>query len=735
LHFLISTFLLWSAFALLIPPAKANPPDTPVLDWQPRSDWINVKTVTPAAAGDGKADDTVAIQAALDRGSNGKTIYLPPGTYRITQTLVFRGEGTGSAVIGHGRATRLVWDGPVGGRMFWSDGIAYSRYVGLSWDGQNRAAVGFDHAAKKRFETEILHEHEAFRNFTECGIRIGHEQKMASAEILYQNCLFENCGTGLALLTFNDYDHTIDRCEFRNCGTGVRSHKSNFYARNSHFEKSREADFVVAAEHGCSIRRCTSLGSKQFVNEPGTIAPLTIQDCQVADWTDTGAAVVLNGSPVLIFDCVFTPSSSKRPPVRCRSSSQKLILSGNGPGAVTDLVQGGKTENILVVPRGKHGGVVTNASQTFLSATVSVGGRVFDAVRDFGAKGDGKTDDTAAIQSAIDAARQHGKGAIAYLPTGRYAVTRTLTVTGSNYHLEGSGFNCGLIWRGTNSVPIIHVFNVVDVTVASLAVGHHDFGPMIHGEDILVQSTSNSPFYLTLDEVYAFGVYQKSSDKHGIRFDQLGSNCVVVAGHVQGNLKIDNCGAARLLFRTSYEGSVTLFGTNSARSGLTGFLTRLSTLSEPALRVADNQSAVFSEFYIEQAGHVFSVEGNPNLPLGHLTIQSPKIHSYINAPILESRGYGGRIYLGQCQFYQKPEKAVFQSVHGVPLHLLLAGNFWYGIRPEIGVRDAAFVTLAGNLGAADTPRSAVDLEALAAALDDLRALGHMDSAHLEPCYR
>ena len=182
-----------------------------------------VENLDGTAMGDSTHDDTVAIQSALNRGSNGKTIYLPPGTYRITQTLVFHGDGTGSAVIGHGRETRLVWDGPVGGRMFLSDGIAYSRYVGLSWDGQNRAAVGFDHAAGKRFETEILHKHEAFRNFTGYGIRVGNQQKTASAEILYHNCLFENCGTALGFLTFNDYDNTIDGCEFRNCGTGVLS--------------------------------------------------------------------------------------------------------------------------------------------------------------------------------------------------------------------------------------------------------------------------------------------------------------------------------------------------------------------------------------------------------------------------------------------------------------------------------------------------------------------------------
>ena len=92
--------------------------------------------------------------------------------------------------------------------------------------------------------------------------------------------------------------------------------KANFYARNCHFASSRQADFVVGSEHGSSIRRCTSVGSRRFIEEPGTIAPLTVQDCHVAGWTDPEGAVYLNGSPVLMFDCSFTRPPSDRAPVR-----------------------------------------------------------------------------------------------------------------------------------------------------------------------------------------------------------------------------------------------------------------------------------------------------------------------------------------------------------------------------------------------------------------------------------
>lgn len=50
-------------------------------------DWLNVKNVPYGALGDGVADDTAAIQAAIDAAGYGGVVYLPKGVYKVSQPL------------------------------------------------------------------------------------------------------------------------------------------------------------------------------------------------------------------------------------------------------------------------------------------------------------------------------------------------------------------------------------------------------------------------------------------------------------------------------------------------------------------------------------------------------------------------------------------------------------------------------------------------------------------------
>jgi hypothetical protein len=54
---------------------------------------LNIKSTPFNAVGDGVSDDTASFQAALTASANGNTIYIPNGTYRITNTLSWPGDG------------------------------------------------------------------------------------------------------------------------------------------------------------------------------------------------------------------------------------------------------------------------------------------------------------------------------------------------------------------------------------------------------------------------------------------------------------------------------------------------------------------------------------------------------------------------------------------------------------------------------------------------------------------
>ena len=263
---------LWLAGAFVFAVAGAGAAELPVLDWTPGSDWINVKD--HGAVGDGQADDTAAIQRALDAMRDGSTVYFPAGVYRlggeirILKPKVEHTDGRylGNNIYGHGRDTTLVWDGPDDGTMMRDMGMVHCRVIGLSFDGRGRAAYGINHDNDQKFETHLFYQFLAFRDFRECAFWLvpNDIDGQATAETMIRHSLFERCGVGLSLNSWNDYNFTVDGCHFADNRRGIHCNNGNFYVRNTRFERN-ELDIWAKPEHGISARRCVSIGSGGFL--------------------------------------------------------------------------------------------------------------------------------------------------------------------------------------------------------------------------------------------------------------------------------------------------------------------------------------------------------------------------------------------------------------------------------------------------------------------------------------
>jgi len=120
-------------------------------------------------------------------------------------------------------------------------------------------------------------------------------------------------------------------------------------------------------------------------------------------------------------------------------------------------------------------------------------------VKDFLAAGDGTTNDTTAIQNAINAAIARGvsaRGVDLYFPPGVYRITTGLTVLGSNIMLKGSGVGSTVLYPDFTTGDILTFGNGVG-TYAS--VGLKDmtiFAPAAHTSGITINVNKVNDIYI-----------------------------------------------------------------------------------------------------------------------------------------------------------------------------------------------------------------------------------------------
>jgi hypothetical protein len=399
----------------------------------PFPSWRDVRR-DYGAAGDGKADDTAALQSALDdlvKHQQACVLFVPAGTYRITRTLrTLRKTHTdcqGVSIVGEdpGR-TVLRWDGPQGGTMVAWDAW-YARFARLTLDGAGKAgtALLYGPAFSTYNETSDV----VFRDAA-AGLMFGAPATNGQAENEVLRCRFQRCGTGVQTVNWNSMDIWVWYCRFEDCDRGVHNVMGNWHVWQSLFLRSRIADLSTRNLMAFSAVNNTSVGSRcffDFATGHTWGSPVSITGNRVFDPTGDWAVALDNAGPYLIVDNVLRIGGSTGGV--CMTWGDQVLV-GNTCTSGKSVEARGRYRRIdeKVVPPAEVPVVVPELPPT--------PPRRDRPVIEVAAGADGD-----ALQRAIDqAARLAGRRPVVHVPMGACRVRRTIIVPrGSDVQLVGDG--------------------------------------------------------------------------------------------------------------------------------------------------------------------------------------------------------------------------------------------------------------------------------------------------------
>jgi hypothetical protein len=737
------------------PPPVTEPPagatEIPTLNWTAvPSDWINVKSA--GAKGDGVSDDTAAINNCLSQltcfaGNRGATVYIPAGTYRITGTLnqIYK---EGSAVIGHGKGTVLVWDGPDNGCMFNSDSNAFSLFEGLVFDGKGRAANGLKHGNIQRRVIMTMHRNLWFKDFRAEAIHIpdAKPDQRYVAESMFQNILIERAKVGISMIQHNDYINSIAGCTFLDVEIGVKAHFGLPLIRDCHFERcSHAAVTVTGVSHGRTMRRCTAKDVGMLLrlgDGPGwkTGFPMQIQDCHVEGWKNVDGAIIgYFRGPIFIFDSTF-----KGPP----SGGKQTILLGNGADYNQRLLHSNCTSELSVfinrgangqvseIPAGARGGSLTSASQSFLrGGSRRMPGKVF-SIKDYGAVENG-ADIGPALQQAIDAAKAEGNWAMAYVPPGEWNVSTTAVATGGQYVISGSGWKTKLWWKGAASGGVmLRVKAPQDLIVQNTSLGHDQHGAAVWS---IHQVSDGTPSRVLYDNLH----FRKDYIPCGLFLDGLGAGDEVIVNFAQGRVWSKNSSRADIICSHMDYCSFYLEGAGED-TGMFGVMAGFTPGNNESITVKNNLSFVASDLYTEAQKNYITASGADGEKAGRITCVAPRFNTAKGQTDIQLNNYQGRVsilsshadpYGGDVPVYKvmqtgsRKASVVYAGIDflttpgqpGLPTFELSNGT-----ATVVGnIMDSWSDSNSANTSVPDQI-PATGLQEVAAALDHLRELGDLD---------
>jgi hypothetical protein len=433
----------------------------------PFDSWADLQN-DYGAVGNGLADDTAALQTALnDLGKSGHAavLYVPAGTYRITQTVTLLARENVSILGEHPDVTRLKWDGASGGVLLHIDGVNHSRFDRITFDGASKAGVLVDqsltgYSQGQYFDTGNEYADDVFQDAA-IGIRAGNYD-LGAAESSVLRCQFRRHSTaGIILKNFNALDWFIWYCTFDDNYDGVSNNPGagNFHVFGSLFHRSTNADLDISNTGLFSFRYNTSIGSKRFFNTTftwGNGAQITIQGNTIVDTTADDAINIGSMGPVLLVDNVIASRVGATGPAVKQNSydAPDMTAVGNRFTVLNPLSVSGSmgTPRFLNVDNQTVArGSMNLAEPTLPDVRENYDRPVFEVAPGASA---------GTIQTAINqAAALNGQRPVVHLPQGSYNITQTIVVpANTDLQIVGDGGVTGLGWGGAaGTSPVLRL--------------------------------------------------------------------------------------------------------------------------------------------------------------------------------------------------------------------------------------------------------------------------------------
>ncbi|MFA5292980.1 MAG: glycosyl hydrolase family 28-related protein [Phycisphaerae bacterium] len=463
------------------------------------SDYAYFNVRDYGAAGDGIADDTSAIQAAINAVSAAGTgvVFVPYGTYRITSTLQLKarvsllgdsqGSVGGSIIKAGGNLSAMI--------QTLQDQGSYLAIDDLTFDGSANQGYSVtwaldlaDFLASRIGSVKIFNingggiwsrssgtgpswvnwfiDSEIYITGNNYALRLGSSDSFIkglyvngglglyedeNSGNVYRDCIVENCVYGLIVQTPGGSNNFISvvNSRFRNNTYGVYfNYTSAFqtYAtiQNCEFENNSSADVYLKNANHISL----------VENKFKTANPSLGQNIYMTGDVDYISAV----------DNWFAGSS------QAMTGSNSCSVNNKFSVAMWPPLFEAESRN-FVDPLNPN---VIN-------------------VKDYGTVGNGTHDDAPNIQNAINAAQP---GDVVYFPKGKYAIYSTINLTKSGITLLGDGKSLNYHTRIQVRANLTSMFNtpsaVSDVTIANMCLyGTSSTGPYTVGCALYLDKATN----------------------------------------------------------------------------------------------------------------------------------------------------------------------------------------------------------------------------------------------------